>query len=77
MSITVLYFANLRERLGRDKDQMNAAEVTTIADIWSKVAADMGSPDGILVAINHVHASFSHSVSDGDEIAFFPPVTGG
>ncbi len=75
-SITIRYFASLRERLGRSEDQVEAAGLNCVADVWSRVSA--GSlPANTLVAINQEYASLESPVRAGDEIAFFPPVTGG
>jgi sulfur-carrier protein len=75
--ITVRYFASLRETLGRDRDELAATTVATVADCWAKVAEDTALPSNLLVAVNMEYASFEHPVRDGDEVAFFPPVTGG
>ena len=75
MSITVRYFASLREHLGRSEDFIDAAEVATIADVLAKVAPEVNVH--ILAALNHAYVSYSHPVADGDEVAFFPRVTGG
>lgn len=78
MSIQVRYFASLRERLGRAGDEIAPdAEVRTVADVWTRVAHGRPLPDNTLVAINMEYASLAHEVREGDEVAFFPPVTGG
>jgi len=74
--ITVRYFASLRERLGRSEDQVEAAGLSCVADVWSRVSAEP-LPANTLVAINQVYASLGSPVCAGDEVAFFPPVTGG
>jgi molybdopterin synthase sulfur carrier subunit len=76
VSISVCFFASLRERLGRDQEQLEYQPGLTAADIWSRVAGDAGVVK-VLVAINQTHASMQDAVQDGDEVAFFPPVTGG
>lgn len=75
--ITVRYFASLREMMGRDRDELEAHTVATVEDCWTTVAEDPTLPPNLLVAINMEYASFKHPVKDGDEVAFFPPVTGG
>jgi len=74
--ITVRYFASLREQLGRGEEQVDAAGIGCVADIWSRVCA-MPLPANTLVAINQEYASPASVVRAGDEVAFFPPVTGG
>jgi len=76
MSIKVLYFAGLREQLGREQEDLDAADIGTVSDIWNRVAGE-DLPPNTLVAINQEYAKPGDSVSDGDEVAFFPPVTGG
>ncbi len=75
--ITVKYFASLRETLGRDQDTLDANTVATVQDVWHKVADNAELPSHLLIAVNLAYADPQHPVKDGDEVAFFPPVTGG
>jgi molybdopterin synthase sulfur carrier subunit len=76
--ITVKYFASLRESLGRDQDSLSAEDIHTVRDVWLRVAGDPDAfPANLLVAVNLEYADLDHPVTDGDEVAFFPPVTGG
>ncbi|HLA74391.1 MAG TPA: MoaD/ThiS family protein [Gammaproteobacteria bacterium] len=77
MTISVKYFASLRERLGRADDRIDAGTVHTVADVWTRVSAGLPLPDNILMAVNLEYAQAGQAVKDGDEVAFFPPVTGG
>ncbi|MFN2348456.1 MAG: molybdopterin converting factor subunit 1 [Thioalkalivibrio sp.] len=77
MSITVRYFASLRERVGRAEDQLEPGNNDTAGGVWSRAVPDQTMPDRVLIAINQEYADADHPVSDGDEVAFFPPVTGG
>ena len=74
--ITVRYFASLRERLGRSEDRVEAAGLSCVADVWNRVSAEP-LPANTLIAINQEYASPVSPVRAGDEVAFFPPVTGG
>jgi len=74
--ITVRYFASLRERMGRDEDQLEVAGLGCVADVWSRVSNE-ALPANTLVAINQEYAALGSVVRAGDEVAFFPPVTGG
>ncbi len=77
MSITVKFFASLRETIGRADTRLNANNISTAADVW-QIATDNHEPvSNMLVAINMEYANLDETVKDGDEIAFFPPVTGG
>lgn len=77
MSIQVRYFASLRERMGRDGDAISGSEAQTVADVWARVSAAQPLPANTLVAINMEYSRLEDTVKDGDEVAFFPPVTGG
>ena len=77
MTITVRFFASLREELGCEKTQVPAQPGTTVSDVWNLATLHHPIPANLLCAINQEYADFSRSVSAGDEVAFFPPVTGG
>ena len=75
--ITVKYFASLKESLGRSQDLVEPSAVATVRDVWAKVVNDTDLPSNLLVAVNMEYADMNQRVNDGDEVAFFPPVTGG
>lgn len=79
MSIKIRYFASLREALGRGEDSIEIGDETiTVSGLWEKVAGEQHSlPDKVLTAINMEYVKPDTQVRDGDEVAFFPPVTGG
>lgn len=83
--ITLLYFARLRESFGLASEQAELpAHVTDVSSltewlrqrgsVWQEELAP-GKP--VRVAVNQDMADLATAVRDGDEIAFFPPVTGG
>lgn len=76
MGISVLFFARLREQVGKNQVVLSAAGLTSVADVWSR-AAGGPMPTNTLAAVNHEHVGTDHPVRDGDEVAFFPPITGG
>ncbi len=76
MAITVKFFASLREQLDDPINEIDSAGVNTVADVWA-AAADTPMPDHVLCSVNLDHRAATDTVSDGDEVAFFPPVTGG
>lgn len=76
MSISVRYFASIRERLNRSEQNLDAEGIVTAVDVWKQATGEQWPPN-TLVAINQEHAREDDLVSDGDEVAFFPPVTGG
>jgi molybdopterin synthase sulfur carrier subunit len=77
MAVTVRYFASLREHMGREQERLTLPPGARVADVWAAVAGAGGLPGNTLVAVNMEYASADDPVRDGDEVAFFPPVTGG
>lgn len=77
MSITVRYFASLKESLGRDQDILPATQASTVREAWQQAVPGRNPPDRLLSAVNLEYVDFDAPVRDGDEVAFFPPVTGG
>ncbi len=77
MRIKVRFFAALRERVGLSERTLSVPENTTVGQVWSLVVEDASLPDNILAAKNMEYVSVDTPVKEGDEIAFFPPVTGG
>jgi molybdopterin synthase sulfur carrier subunit len=76
MSIEVKFFASLRERLGHSHLQLDSASAATVGEVWQQ-CTHQPVPANVLMAVNMEYVDISHPVRDGDEVAFFPPVTGG
>ena len=76
MKITVKYFASLREHLGKAEELLTLSDATPISEVWENVSGEKSS-DNILMAINMEYVKSNAIVKEGDELAFFPPVTGG
>ena len=81
----LLYFAWMRERMGRAEEDLplpaGVATVGALAD-WLRDrdaggAAAFAQPGVVRAAVNQEFAQPGATVRDGDEVAFFPPVTGG
>ena len=81
MTIKVLYFASLREDIGRSGDEFELSSdqlsSMNIEQLWRLATQQTSFPDQILIAVNQEYKDQFALVSDGDEVAFFPPVTGG
>ena len=82
MTIKVVFFAQVRELVGQDElslteDYANVEllrqALVTRGDKWALALAD----DKLLAAVNHTIVPLDTPVNPGDEVAFFPPVTGG
>ena len=76
-TIQVRFFASLREQLGHGEVEISADAVNTVADAWRLGSNDIEMPVNTLMAVNMEYVEASHPVIAGDEVAFFPPVTGG
>lgn len=81
--ITVLFFAQVREKIGRTQIQLTDRTNMTTESIRQQLSVTDVSwqqaleKDNLLVAVNQTLSDWETSVRDGDEIAFFPPITGG
>lgn len=80
--LEVLFFASIRERLAvdhltcalaRDVDALIDALSRVHGSAWSEI---LRAPN-VIVAVNHEVVTPAHALHAGDEVAFFPPVTGG
>jgi len=77
VSIKVRYFASLKELLGRAEDMLEFDQALSVTDVWVKATESKVMPDNTLAALNMEYVALDCVVADGDEVAFFPPVTGG
>lgn len=83
--LRLLYFAWLRERIGTAEEELSPPPgTTTVADLvaWLRTRgpgyeAAFGTAAPVRCAINQDFAQPDAAIAPGDEIAFFPPVTGG
>ena len=80
--ITVLFFAQVRELVGTDRLEL-AADYPTVESLRQALTQKgdrwaLALEDGkLLAAVNQSFVSAEHPLTTGDEVAFFPPVTGG
>lgn len=77
MTIKIIYFASLREQIGREKDQIETSNPITAEQAWQQATGQQTIPENVLIALNHAYVSADTEINAGDELAFFPPVTGG
>lgn len=77
MTIKVKFFARMRDEAGLSSGEVEFRPGMKSTDVWSELVKDVAYPDSVMVALNMEYVSGDPEVEDGDEIAFFPPVTGG
>ena len=84
-TVRILYFARLRETLGKAEEELVLPDgVATVSDltrflrqrgdVWE---TELGTGKAVRAAVNQDMASPDTVINGGEEIAFFPPVTGG
>ena len=84
-TIKVLYFARIREQLERDEERIEwHAGITNVDSLIEHLCRNRSetwrhvlSQANLLYAVNQSLADLDHPIGPGDEVAFFPPVTGG
>ncbi|MDH5517135.1 MAG: molybdopterin converting factor subunit 1 [Gammaproteobacteria bacterium] len=77
MKINVKFFASLREQIGQSDLSISCDNAPTALQVWQQASSQPSMPANILCAINMEYVEPNTLVNDGDEVAFFPPVTGG
>ena len=77
LAVRVRYFASLRERFGRGEEAIELEPGATVRDAWRAATGEDELPVNVRAARNHDYVEPGVALADGDEIAFFPPVTGG
>ena len=81
----LLYFAWVRQKLGKGNETLALpGDITTVGALATFLAARGPAYAAVFTdlrplraAVNQTHARFDDPVGDGDEVAFFPPMTGG
>ncbi len=81
MQVHVKYFANLHDRAGLRNETVNLPDEATVADLHRQLVAKherLGEAiDSALTSVNQEYAFAEDRLKDGDEVALFPPVSGG
>ena len=81
--ITVKYFANLKQMAGKDEDQFNINEGTTLEQLSEMIGqsvpqlGEMVRERKVMISLNYDMVPLDTVVKDGDEIALLPPFSGG
>lgn len=83
MRVTVKYFASLKQMAGKEEDQFNVDEGTTLEQLSALIGqsvsqlGDMVREKKVLISLNYDVVPLDTVVKDGDEIALLPPFSGG
>jgi sulfur-carrier protein len=86
LTIQIKYFASVREALGKSAEQLqlDASTATTVGTVRDALIArggvyaqELAHGKALRIALNHTMTEESAALSEGCEVAFFPPVTGG
>lgn len=81
MAVHVKFFASMRDLMGEDRDIesdiLKQCSIHNVDDVWNYCAQGKERSSNVLIAVNMGYVDGGYTVKDGDEVAFFPPVTGG
>ena len=81
MRVHLLYFATFRDAAGRDREDRQVTEGTSVSDLWKELVGEMPSlaRTGSMppAAVNREYTGPDTRLAEGDEVAFLPPVAGG
>jgi len=81
--IKIFFFASIREQVGCPSLELGLPKAVTICELMAVLSTELAERGGfltdprLLIAVNQQMVGLDAPVSDGDEVAFFPPVTGG
>ena len=77
MKIHVKYFASVRDLMKIESEDLNLETSLSVYELWKELTVKVNVPKDILIAVNHKYVDRDFKLNDGDEVAYFPPVTGG
>ena len=78
MLIQVRHFAQLRERAGRSEETVQVDPGTSVAALYARIFPPTdGHALPVLFAVNEHYVPAGHTLVEGDEVAFIPPLGGG
>lgn len=83
--LTINYFASIREELGTGTESLTlSAQTKTVGDLIDSIISERGEPwmalqdrARVLVAVNQTIVDRTYELQGDEEVAFFPPMTGG
>jgi molybdopterin synthase sulfur carrier subunit len=77
MKIHVKYFASVRDLMETESKDLDIDKSLSVYELWKELTVKMNVPEDVLIAVNHKYVDKDFKLNDGDEVAYFPPVTGG
>ena len=77
MVIVVKYFASISDAVGKTSEKIVLQHEMTVGELWTDVSKNIKYTGKVMTAVNHEYVDENHSLRNEDEVAFFPPVTGG
>jgi len=77
MIIVVKYFASISDAVGKTSEKIALQHETTVGELWTDVSKNIKYIGKVMMAVNHEYVDENHLLRNEDEVAFFPPVTGG
>jgi molybdopterin synthase catalytic subunit len=81
MTVHVLFFASLRERMGSGDANLDLSEGATVGDLWSALRKEhprlREGTGSVRFVVNREYVGEDYRLSPDDEVALIPPVSGG
>ncbi len=77
MVIVVKYFASISDAVGKTSEKIVLQHEMTVGEVWTDVSKNIKYVGKVMTAVNHEYVDENHLLRNEDEVAFFPPVTGG
>lgn len=81
MEVEVRYFAMIREIVGRSSERRSSTEGATVGELFDALVAEfprlLQVKPVTMLMVNQTYVRGDHTLHDGDEVAFIPPVSGG
>ena len=77
MVIVVKYFASISDAVGKTSEKVVLQQEMTVGELWTDVSTNIKYAGKVMTAVNHEYVDENYLLRNEDEVAFFPPVTGG